>query len=378
VKRALAAMVVAAAMMSGCASQAPPPPLDSGASASSGGPVNPPPPVVEEAPVEVIATVRGQNITEKELEAPLIEAYGLNMLLELVQLDLAKQEADRQSITVSPQDVENEVDLTLSEFQRATNEASATTEPTTQPSGPLSATEREKLLALLLSGQRITRPEFDIAMERNAYLRKLVAPQATADLTDENLHERFNAVYGEKARVRFIRLPDMMSVARVEDDLKAGQTFEEEMSLHAYDSVGRASTGVPPPFTRKDAEYPLEFREVVFNLKPGQVSDPVQIKDAIYLVQLIEFIPPRYVKFEDVKDWLKQDLYEREVQARLKQYLESLAQVARETMEIRNPVLKQQWDANLKNAEDLRQQLQREQAASTTTRPADQTSSPAN
>jgi len=337
------------------------------------------PPVQAAPPVEVVATIRGQDITEKELEEPLIEAYGLNMLLELVQLDLAKQEAERQSMTVSPADVDNEIDLTLREFRRAAAEAGATTEPTTEPTGPLSTTERDQLLTLLVSSQRITRPEFNIAMERNAYLRKLVAPQAEAQLTDDNLRERFNAVYGEKARVRYIRLPDMMAVAKVEDDLRAGHTFEEEMSLHAYDSIGRASTGVPPPFTRKDSEYPVEFREVVFGLKPGQISDPVQIKDSIYLVQLIEFIPPQYAKFEDVKDWLRQDLYEREVQALLKQYLESLKQVALTTLEIKNPVLLQQWDANLKSAEDLRQQLRREQAASTTTRPADEeTTEPTN
>jgi parvulin-like peptidyl-prolyl isomerase len=312
----------------------------------------------------VVATIRGEDITMKELQAPLVEAHGLNILLELVQVDLAKQEAQRQSIVVTPQDIDDEADRTLLGFRRASEQANPdATEPSDQDMTPA---ERDKLLSLLLSSQHLTRAEFDLAMERNAYLRKLVAPGVEAELTDEAVHDRFNAIYGEKARVRFIRLPNMMEVAKVEEAIKAGHTFDEESRLHSYDSIGRASSGELPPFSRKDINYPPEFKMVAFGLKPDQVSDPVQIKDSIYLVQLIELIPPRHAKFEDYKDSVKADLREQAFQSAIKTYLENLGAVARSSMEIKDPVLKKQWDQNLHSADELRQKLADEKAVPAT------------
>jgi parvulin-like peptidyl-prolyl isomerase len=369
VKRELAALIIAAACLSGCNSQSPPPPDDI-ATAATQTSVNPPPKPAEE---EVVATIRGEDITLKELNQPLIASHGLTILLELVQLDLAKQDAQRQNIAITQADIDSEATKTLLQFRRQEEEAQGTGgEPTSEPSDDsLAPDDREKLMALILRAQRITRAEFDIGVERNAYLRKLVAPQVASLITEDLLRDRFNAIYGERARVRFIRLPDMMTVSKVAQELKAGMSFEDEMRLHAYDSVGRASVGTIPPFSRKDAEYPVEFREVVFGLKPGQISDPVQIKDSIYLVQLIELIPPRHAKFEDYEASLRQTVYEDEVQAGMKQYLQSLGDVALQTMEIKDPALKQQWDQNLHSAEELQAQMQRERATLTTTRPVD-------
>jgi foldase protein PrsA len=364
VKRELAAVLIAAAVLSGCDSSTQPPPAEtSPPSGPVAGPTSAPAPVDE-----VVATVRGQDITLKELEGPLVEAYGLNVLLEVIQLDLAEQEADRNNVAIAPQDVEDETTRTLIEFRQASQQVTAAT---TQPADDtLSPVERDTQLALLLKGEHLTRVEFDLAMKRNAYLRKIVAPEAQAQLTDDNVRERFNVLYGEKARVRFLRLPDMMAVAKVENELKAGRTLEEEIRLHAYDTVGVASGGELAPFSRKDASYPVEFKELAFGLKPGEIGDPLQIKDAIYLVQMIELIPPQHANFDDYKDSVRRDLYDQMVQAGVKQYLQSLGAVAHQTLEIKNPVLKAQWEQSLRNADELREQLRKEQAAATT-RPAE-------
>lgn len=351
VKSWLVIISLAAAALSGCApsEQAP----------SPAATLTPPPPTDE-----VVATVRGEDITMKELQGPLVEAHGLNILLELVQVDLAKQEAERQSIVVTPQDIDDEADRTLLGFRRASEQANP---DATEPSDDaLTPAERDRLLSLILSSQRLTRAEFNLAMERNAYLRKLVAPTVEAELTDEAVRDRFNAIYGEKARVRFIRLPDMMAVAKVEEELKSGRTFDDEIRLHSYDSIGRASSGELPPFSRKDINYPPEFKMVAFELKPGQISDPVQIKDSIYLVELVELIPPRLAKFEDYQESVKEDLREQAYQTAIKQYLQNLGAVARSTMEIKDPVLKEQWDQNLHSADELRRKLADEKAVAAT------------
>jgi foldase protein PrsA len=383
VKRGLAALFVVAGLLSGCGPDAQQPPTDSlrASTPSNSAPVQTtdnthnivtPTPVAPAAQDEIVASVHGENITMKQLMDPLIQAYGLQMLIQLAQLDLVQQAADRNSVTVSPNDVDAETNITLLRFRTAADQAGAaatgaTTEPSTQPSDQvLSSLEHDRLLALLLTSQHYSKADFERAMHRNAILRKLVTPSVQAQLTEDNVRSHFNALYGEKAHVRFVRLPDMIAVAKLEQDLKNGHTFEEETRLHAYDSVGHNTSGELPPFSRQDARYPAEFKTVAFELKPGQVSDPVQIKDAIYLVQLIDLMAPEHANFDDYKDWVKQDLFEQLVQTEIRDTLQAMADTARQTLEIRNPVLRQQWEVNLRNADELRAKLQQDAAAATT------------
>jgi foldase protein PrsA len=383
VKRPWAAIFLAAIVLSGCDSTTQPPPAESLQSIA-----NPPPTPAAPPPGsadEVVLTVRGRDITRGELDKPLVEAYGLNMLLELVQLDLAQQEAERAHVSVTQQDMDDETNRTLIAFRAASNEdqigeASAQS-PDTQPAATqasdttLSPAEIDRQLTLLLTGQHLTRTDFYIAMRRNALLRKLVAPHAEAALTEEHIHDRFNAIYGEKALVRFIRFPDMQAVAIVDRELKSGRTFEDEVTRHAYDSIGHPSSGVLPPFSRKDLNYPPDFKMVAFNLKLGQISDPFQYKDSIYLIQLIQLIPPQHARYEDYKDSVRQNLYEQYVQAGIAQYLQDLGAVARKTMEIKDPVLQKQWEQTLRSPDELRQQLLNDQKSATTL-PADDTAAP--
>jgi len=369
VRRELAALLLIAAMVCGCESPAEQPPPGELSQSNTSPTTNP-------APADVIvATVRGHDVTMSELQGPLIQAYGLNMLLEVVQLDLVEQDAQRENITVSDADVEAEGTRTLIDFRKASHqdEVLATTNPSAAGGASadddndttLSPVERDKQLNMLLTGQHLTRTEFELAMRRNALLRKLVQPQVQAHMTDDLVRERFNAIYGEKAHVRFIRLPDMLAVSNVERALQDGHTFDEEVRQHAYDSIGRASAGEVPPFGRKDMRYPAEFRMVAFDLKPGQISDPLQIKDSIYLVQLIELIPPQHAVFDDYKDSVRRDLYEQLVQEGIKQYITNLGTVARQTIEIKDPELNRQWNDTLRNANELREQLRQQQEAAT-------------
>lgn len=363
-KRELAAMLLMAAMLTGCGEDQPPP-------APTVQSQPPPAAATQPAPSEtVVAVVRGHEVTLRELEGPLIEAYGLNLLRELVQVDLAEQDAEQQGIKVSDQDVADETTKTLIDYRNASNPNSA---PTTAPSSDaddtkLSPQEHDQLLNQLLTAQRLMPAEFQLFMRRNAIVRKLVAPKALAGLTDENIHERFNAIYGEKAHVRIIRLPNMRAVAQVENALHEGHTFEEEVGLHAYDPTGQVSAGELAPFTRKDVNFKPELRMAAFDLKPGQVSDPLQIDDSYCLIQLIELIPPQHAKFEDYQESVKRDLYEQLVQEGIKQYLKDLGVTAQQTLEIREPVMARQWQQtlnNYRNADELRAQLRKEQEAAT-------------
>src|SRR3954452_479695 len=159
-------VVLAAALVTGCASNSstppPPPPAPQAQSNDSTPKPNP-----TSSDQQVIAKVNGRSITMAQLQQPLVEGYGLNVLLNLIQLELAQQGAEESQVTVNPQDITAERERTLEKmFQQADKSQYAA------------------LLEQFLQQQRVSRPEFDLVIQTNAYLRKIAEPQIKGKITE--------------------------------------------------------------------------------------------------------------------------------------------------------------------------------------------------
>jgi len=297
---------------------------------------------------EVIATVQGNVITRKDLDSVLIEGYGLNALMALVQLEMVEQEAARQHVVVTPNDVANERAITMDNLRRATEQMESNGQPSTQPEN-LSPEQEEQLLDQLLAQQHVSRAEFGVILHVNANLRKIAEPKVNANLTEEAIHRQFNAMYGEKVIVHRIVCNNMSEVAEVRRDLVAGKSFEDVARLRSVDRRTAALGGEMAPFTLFDNWVPPEFKQVVFNMKVGEVSDAVQIGTLIYIAKLVEIIPPAHARYEDYRDVVKKELYDNLVQAAMKDMRDELANQALASLRIRNPVLAKQWADRLDN-----------------------------
>src|SRR5437764_998746 len=99
-------MVVALAAVGGCAS---PPPVTQNplANALTTRPTTSP------LDDRVVARVSGMTISAGQLEKPLIESYGLNVLLNMVQLEVVKQQAATAKVSVTPAEIAKERQMTL-------------------------------------------------------------------------------------------------------------------------------------------------------------------------------------------------------------------------------------------------------------------------
>ncbi len=321
---------------------------------------------------EVVATVRGDKITRKDLEPVLEEAYGLNALLTLVQLDLVEQEAAKQGIIVTPADVVNERAITMKNLVRQTQALDSNGQPTTEPTDNLDPDQQNQLLDQLLQQQHVSRAEFSVILEVNAYLRKLAEPAVNAKLTDNAVRQLFNAMYGEKVLVHYIVCNNMAEAGEVHHDLAIGKSFEDVARARSLDRPTAYSGGELPAFTLQDNRFPPEFKQVAFELKKGEVSDPVQVAKFIYIIKLIDRIPPAHARFEDYRDSVKKDLYESTVQAAMKVMREKLGRMALESLTIRDPILAKQWadkitqkNGQVKDSEELRKELDSEHAPAT-------------
>ncbi len=297
----------------------------------------------------VIARVDGRAITMEQLRKPLLEAHGLNFLLNLVQLEMVKGRAEKVNLAISRSDIDGETDRTLRMMFADV---------------PVGA-ERERVLEQFLQQQRLSREEFDLVMTTNAYLRKLAEPIVAGRIGEQTLRDAFNQRYGETVRVRHIQLTNLAEVAEAKRRLDAGEPFEKVAEAMSRNPRTAAVGGELPPFTRDRADLPEAFRQAAFNLKEGEVSDPVQAEGAFHLIKLEKKIAPKAVKFEDVRESVRADLTEALIQATMRQLRSDLVAEAMRTLQIDDPILKKAYDdrlakqeADLKDRGSVRNELE--------------------
>jgi foldase protein PrsA len=328
------------------------PQRDSGAapdvSKTASDSIAPQPIVKADSGDQVVAMVRGGAITRANLEPVLEAGYGLNVLLTLVQRELVHQEAEKMHVVVTPQDIADERQLTLVALKKATQTVDPNTGATSQPSdNDISPEEAAQLLNRILEENRVSQAEFNVVVEINAYLRKVAQPQVNAQITDAAVQKHFNAMYGEKVSVHYIVCDNMLDAAQARRDLATGIAFDDVARTRSKDWQTAPSGGALPPFTMQDNRFPDEFKQVAFLLKPGEISDDVQIGKFVYIVKSVERFPPQYARFEDYRETARKDLYDQAVQAAITLLRQNLGKMALESMHIQDPVLKAQWEQRL-------------------------------
>jgi foldase protein PrsA len=359
--------------------------------------VNAPPPASAQTAAAthgpVVAQVNGVGVTLEQLQRPLVEGYGLAILLNLVQLEIAKENAVKAGVKVTPDDIARERDLTIERTFKESNEKLVDKMNDARAKGDNAKADEiaaqikkdnAQAFDQLLQNQRLTRPEFEIVTETNAYLRKIAEPMLAGKISDENLQEAFRSLYGETVKCRHIQCANLKEVQEAKQRLEAGEAFAKVAQELSRNPGTKSLGGELPPFSLNTQGLPQSFKDAAFALKkPGEISDPVQAEGGFHLILLEKRIAPKAVKFEDVKESLRQDLFDRAVDATVKTLRQQLGNQAVKDLVINDPVLKAQWqakmekrDSTIKDREQIRKQMQleRERAA---TQPAEATPSEA-
>lgn len=306
----------------------------------------------------VIARVEGVTITQSQLVRPLIESHGLQTLLNLVQLEMARADAAKRGAVVSPADVEAEEKRTLKRMFDESNVQGANRE--------VDESEYEGLLEQFLQRRNMSRTDWGLLMQINATLRKLAEPRASGAITDAQLHEAFLQLYGEKVQVQHIQCSNLQEIAEARRRLAGGESFEDVARAVSRNARTAPLGGELPPFTRQSA-FPPAFKEAAFALTEGKVSDPVMADNAYHLIRLVRRIEPTVIKFEDVKGGIREDLEERLVQQLMQEIRADLSNRARQSLRIEEPVLRQQFqteqdrrEKQIRDREEIRKELERQ------------------
>ena len=396
-KRAIGMMVIGGAVLGGCGGQAPPPTqktspvqnLNVVPPPASGGSTPAPTvaaPGVPSSDERVIARANGQPITMGQLMRPLVEAHGLQMLVGLVQLELARQDARAAHLTISPEDVRAERELTLEKmFKEADQkeqdqlddaERKGLTERARQLRQQI-RNDREQLLTQYLQEKNFSRTEFDLKLQINACLRKQADRMLQGKVTDEMVEKEFGVEYGETARVRYIQLDNQNEVAEARRRVAAGEDFGDVAQRMSRNARGAAMKGEMIPFSRQTPGLPESFKQLAFSLQPGQVSDTLSLGGHFYIIKLEQKFPPKAVKFESVKDALRRSMYDRLTQNLMQELDGNLGRRAVELMRIEDAGLKRQFEdyqaqqaAAIRDRQKMDEQWKKERLQSAATQPA--------
>jgi len=150
----------------------------------------------------------------------------------------------------------------------------------------------------------------------------------------KNLARAVQHRFGERVRARHILIRVAPNASKQEKDaaldkikdiqrrLKKGEDFGDLAKKYSEDPGSKDHGGELPPFSRGDMVPP--FEKAAFSLNVGETSDIVQTDYGYHIIQVLEKKAATKPTFDDVKDDLKDYLFQQRGTKRFDEYVKDL------------------------------------------------------
>jgi foldase protein PrsA len=249
----------------------------------------------------VVAKVGDASILENELQQTLLDQYGAEALDVLITNKLIELEADKQKITVSDEEVEEEL-ATLAESY-----------------GGETALEE----AVVANGSTMDDVRDDIIN----YIKteKLIEPRI--EITDEELQTYFDEnkdtfATAEQVQASHILVADEATANEVKSKLDAGEDFSTLAKEYSTDTTTAESGGDLGYFSSGDMV--AEFEEVAFALGVNEISAPVKTEYGYHIIKVVDHQEAKEANFEDSKEEITDTLMNDKMSTEYTVWLEEL------------------------------------------------------
>jgi parvulin-like peptidyl-prolyl isomerase len=265
-----------------------------------------------EATPGVAAIVNGEPVTLAAVREIAVERHGREVLEILITRTLIGQALARQQLTIGQADLDAEVAraaLSMG-FQRDDGSPDIDTW--------LERVTREEKIPMRHYMEDVVWP--------TVALKKLVGG---VPVLREDLDKAFAATFGTRARCRIIVLDSQRRAQEVWQLARKNPTAEAVGALaetYSVDPTTRALRGEVPPIQRHGGQPTLE-REV-FSLAPGELSGVVQIADRFMVIFCEGFTEPAKVSFDEVRDELYDDIFEKKQRIEMARHFSQIQQSA--------------------------------------------------
>ena len=269
-------------------------------------------PARSQASPGVAALVNGEPIATEQVRGIAVERHGQEVLEVLITRLLIGQALARQQQTVVQADLDAEVARAATSMGFKRKDGSPDVEAW------LERVTREEKIPLRHYMEDVVWP--------SVALKKLVGG---VPVLKEDLDKAFAATFGPRAKCRIIVLDSQRRAQEVWQLARKNPTAESIGALaetYSVDPTTRALRGEVPPIQRFGGQPTLE-REV-FALSPGELSGVVQIADRFMVIFCEGFTDPAKVSFDEVRDDLYDDIFEKKQRIEMARHFSHLRESA--------------------------------------------------
>jgi parvulin-like peptidyl-prolyl isomerase len=260
----------------------------------------------------VAALVNGQPITIDEVRRVALERHGRDVIEILITRALIKQALEKQHMQIAQADLDAEI------ARAATSLGFKKADGTPDIAAWLDRMTREEKVPLKHYMEDIVWP--------TVALKKLTG---SVPVSKDDLDKAFQATFGPRAKCRIVVLESQRRAQEVWQLARQNPTpeaFGKLAETYSVDPTTRALQGEVPPLQRFGGQPTLE-REV-FALKPGELSGVVQIADRFMVILCEGFTDPAAVTFEEVREELYDDIFEKKQRIEMARHFTHLRESA--------------------------------------------------
>jgi len=264
----------------------------------------------DELPPDVAAKINDEVILTKEVTDRTLRLHGQQELRTLIYYRLVEQEAERQGVVVTAEQVEAEIE----KIRKRTGDRFD------QYVASLGLTEK------LLPDQ----------IRHELYIRELIGKNIT--VTEQEIEQFYNAEenqarFHQPEKVRFRQIVTETK-ERAQDALKAlkgGADFAEVVKQYSVDEVSRrlgGDIGLDLPKGVLKAEWkPLE--DAAFALPLSEVSDPIQVGNKWVIIEVTAKYAAKNVLLEQVHDEIRDEIFKAKLDEKARTWMSDLFSKAR-------------------------------------------------
>lgn len=239
----------------------------------------------------VVATVNGVNITKSKLFDEMIASGGSQILDNMINEELVRQEADKAGVAITDADLDQELATLKKSF----------------------SSDEEFDMAMAQSGMTMDNLKRQMAMTLR--MKKLLEPKT--DVTDEEVQTYYEQNKESMATPEMVRASHILVATQEEADaivaqLKSGADFAQLAAEKSTDPGSKDKGGDLDFFARGDMAP--EFEEVAFTLGVGDTSGVVKSSYGYHIIKVTDKKAASTPTFDEKKEEIRQTLVEQEIQ----------------------------------------------------------------